>query len=60
MVSEIKEMIADVGRATREHLESAYSDAFYCDHGCECQFVENTYSYLLTQIEEYEAEIVGW
>lgn len=59
-VTQIQQAIETTVKNTRKHLKSAYEDAYYCDHGCECQFVENTYTYLLTQIEEHETRIEGW
>lgn len=59
-VDQIKEAIQRTVQKTRKHLKSAYEDAFYCDHGCECQFVEEQYSYLLAQIESHEADITAW
>lgn len=59
-LAEIAEIIKGVEKKTRDHLTSAYDEAYYCDHGCECQFVEGQYTMLLEKIESLEADIGVW
>jgi len=49
---------------SRELLKKAYKDAFYCEGGCTCEFVEARFAHLIASYEEvvtsiawYETEI---
>lgn len=59
-LKDVRELIKGVEKKTREHLEDAYDKAFFCDHGCQCKFIESQYTYLLGQISSLEDEIRGW
>lgn len=40
-------------------IKGSYTDAFHCEHGCECEFISATYNDLKSQIEMKEIEIQG-
>lgn len=53
----IKSEINNTLLLSRTELETSYQSAFLCDHGCECEFIENRYAYIKTQIEETDKKI---
>lgn len=38
-------------------MEAAYKEAFSCEPGCACEFVENRYAYLISTIKEIDTSI---
>jgi len=45
---------------SRELLKQAYKDAFYCEGGCTCEFVEARYSHLVASYKEIQDSIVWY
>lgn len=41
-------------------MVKAYKDAFSCEPGCPCEFVENRYSYLLATVKEIDTSIAWY
>jgi len=44
---------------SRELLKTAYKDAFYCEGGCTCEFVEARYSHLVASYKEIQ-DSIAW
>jgi len=44
---------------SRELLKKAYKDAFYCEGGCTCEFVEARFAHLIASYTEVE-ESIKW
>jgi len=42
---------------SRKAFDEAYDEAQACDHGCECQYIDNHYNYLKAQVVELQDEI---
>lgn len=51
------ELIAATLTLSREKLRQAYTNAFHCEHGCKCQFVDTTYKNLKKERADVEAKI---
>jgi hypothetical protein len=42
---------------SQEKIKASYTDAFQCDHGCKCKFIDTQYEELNSQIYEKNYEI---
>lgn len=53
----IKDEIQATLVLSQNELDTAYTNASLCAHGCECQFIENRYSEIKANIELIEESI---
>lgn len=73
-ITAVKNTLAATIAVSQHKFKQAYEDAFFCDHGCQCQFIEKQYtelnnaineklgliSRLEVEIDMWEGEIAAW
>ena len=47
----IQTELTDTINQAKKKMENAYTDAYYCDDGCTCEFIDNSYTFLRAQID---------
>lgn len=43
---------------SRTELETSYKSAYYCKHGCQCQYIESRYAEIKASIQMIESRIL--
>jgi hypothetical protein len=59
IMTDIRILIETTVKESKDILTTTYKDAFNCDPGCKCEFIDNRYAYLLTTVEEI-TESIEW
>lgn len=57
VVTDISKIVERTIDDSRQIMEAAYKEAFSCEPGCACEFVENRYAYLISTIKEIDTSI---
>lgn len=60
ILTNIQDVISSTVDHSRIIMEAAYKDAFSCEPGCPCEFVENRYAYLISTIREIDTSIAWY
>lgn len=53
-ITSIRKTIKDTIERTKKKMESSYTKAYNCYHGCGCQFIENRFAFIMTQTDKYD------
>lgn len=57
-LKEIQTVIENLFTISKTKMTVAYNEAWECEHGCSCQYIETQYAYIKSQISKIEEEIV--
>lgn len=58
-MEQIQTKLTNAMIVSQQKIKDSYTDAFQCDHGCKCKFIEEQYNELNRQIEAKQVEIAG-
>ena len=56
-ITKVQGYLREAFDKTAAELQSSYDEASQCEHGCTCQKIENSYAFILSEIEQLDTQI---